>query len=100
MVGQIIQDVGRYLGIAVAQLVSILNIERIVITGAIARFGRPLRDIVEREMLKRSLPVLAQTTEIVVVEEQPDTILLGISALLLNHELGVIRLAPRRSPAQ
>jgi N-acetylglucosamine repressor len=95
-VGQVIEEVGRYLGIAAAQLVSILNIERIVITGPVARFGQPLRDVIERELLKRSLPTLAQATEIVVVEEQPDTILLGISALLLNHELGLIRLAPRR----
>ena len=95
-VGHVIEEVGRYLGIAAAQLVSILNIERIVITGPVARFGQPLGDVIGRELLKRSLPTLAQTTEIVVVEEQPDTILLGISALLLNHELGLIRLAPRR----
>ena len=48
--------------------------------------------ILRTKMLKRSLPTLAQTTEVVVVEERPDTILLGISALLLNHELGLIRL--------
>jgi len=95
-VGHVIEEVGRYLGIAAAQLVSILNIERIVITGPVARFGQPLRDVIGRELLKRALPTLAQTTEIVVVEEQPDTILLGISALLLKHELGLIRLAPRR----
>jgi N-acetylglucosamine repressor len=99
-VGQVIEEVGRYLGIAAAQLVSILNIERIVITGPVARFGQPLRHVIGRELLKRSLPTLAQATEIVVVEEQPDTILLGISALLLNHELGLIRLAPRRLPAR
>jgi predicted NBD/HSP70 family sugar kinase len=96
LVGQVIEEAGRYLGIAVAQLVSILNVERIVITGPIARFGRRLSDVVAREMLKRSLPVLAQTTEVVVVDEQPDTILLGISALLLKHELGLVRLAQRR----
>jgi len=96
IVRQVIDEVGRYLGIAAAQLVSILNIERIVITGSVARFGQPLRDVIGRELMKHALPPLAQTTEIVVVEEQPDTILLGISALLLNHELGLIRLAPRR----
>jgi predicted NBD/HSP70 family sugar kinase len=93
---QIIEEIGRYLGIAVAQLVSILNVERIVITGPVARFGQPLRQIVEREMLRRSLPALAQTTEVAVVEEGPDMILLGISALLLNHELGLVRLIPTR----
>jgi N-acetylglucosamine repressor len=95
-VAQVIDEVGRYLGIAAAQLVSILNIERIVITGHVARFGQPLGDVIGRELLKRALPALAQATEIVVVEEQPDTILLGISALLLNHELGLIQLAPRK----
>jgi N-acetylglucosamine repressor len=95
-VGQVIEEVGRYLGIAAAQLVSILNIERIAITGPVARFGRPLRDITQRELLRRALPTLAQATEIVVVEEQPDTILLGISALLLSQELGLIQLAPRK----
>lgn len=94
-VAQVIEEVGCYLGIAAAQLVSILNIERIVITGPVARFGQPLRDIVERQLVRRALPTLAQATEIVVVEEQPDTILLGISALLLSNELGLVRLAPR-----
>ncbi|HEU5098524.1 MAG TPA: ROK family transcriptional regulator [Roseiflexaceae bacterium] len=93
---EIIDEIGRYLGIAVAQLVSVLNVERIVITGPVARFGEQLGEIVEREMRKRSLPTLAQTTRVVVVEEEPDTILLGISALLLKHELGLSRLAPGR----
>jgi N-acetylglucosamine repressor len=93
---EIIDEIGRYLGIAVAQLVSILNIERIVITGPVARFGRRLGEVIEREMRRRSLPTLAQTTQVLVAEEEPDTILLGISALLLNHELGLIRLTPGR----
>jgi glucokinase-like ROK family protein len=96
----IVDDVGRYLGIAVAHLIGILNIERVVITGPVARFGQLLRDTVEREMLRRSLPALAQATEIAVVEEGPDTVLLGISALLLNHELGLVRLAARHLPAR
>ena len=98
MVAEVIEEVGRYLGVAAAHLVSILNIEHIVITGPVARFGQPLRDVIEREMRKRSLPTLAQATEVVIAEERPDTILLGISALLLNQELGPIRLVPRRAP--
>jgi predicted NBD/HSP70 family sugar kinase len=99
-VRQIVEETGRYLGVAIANLVGILNIERVVITGPVARFGQPLRDTVEREMLKRSLPALAQATEVAVVEERPDTALLGISALLLNYELGLPRLAARRLPAR
>jgi glucokinase-like ROK family protein len=92
LVAEVIEEVGCYLGIAAAQLVSILNVERIAITGPAARFGQPLGAIVEREMRRRSLPALAQATEIAVVEERPDAILLGISALLLNQELEPIQL--------
>jgi N-acetylglucosamine repressor len=93
---EVIEEIGRYLGFAVAQLVSILNIERIVITGPVARFGPRLGEMIEREMRRRSLPALAQTTHVLVAQEEPDTILLGISALLLSHELGLIRLTPGR----
>src|SRR5690606_3778334 len=99
LVQQVIAEVGYYLGIAVAQLVGILNIERIVITGPIAHFGPRLQEIVTQEMQRRSLPMLAQSTEVVVAEEYPDTILLGISALLLNQELGLVRFGQRRSSA-
>ena len=93
---QVIDEVGRYLGIAVANLIGILNIERIVITGPVAQFGQPLCDAIARDMLKRSLPALARATELAVVEEGPDSVLLGISALLLNYELGLIRLVTRQ----
>jgi predicted NBD/HSP70 family sugar kinase len=83
----LIDEVGHYLGAAVASLVGILNVERVVITGPVARFGRLLRDVIAGEVERRSLPTLAQATEIVVVEERPDAVLLGISALLLNYEL-------------
>jgi len=65
-VRQIVDEAGRYLGIAIAHLVGILNVERIVVTGPVARFGELLRATIEREMLGRTLPTLAQTTEIAV----------------------------------
>src|SRR6266508_461697 len=63
-VRQIIVDVGRYLGIAVANLVGMLSIRRIVITGQIAPFGQVLRDAILHEVRRRVLPALAQVTEI------------------------------------
>lgn len=91
----IIDDTGRYLGIAVANMVGILNIRRIQITGEVARFGLPLRDAIAAEVGRRVLPMLAQTTEIEVAEQGSDTVLLGASALLLTGELGLHRLTRR-----
>ncbi len=96
-VRQIIVDVGRYLGIAVANLVGMLSIRRIVITGQIAPFGQVLRDAILHEVRRRVLPALAQVTEIDVLAQGADTILLGAAALLLINELGLGRLLRRES---
>ena len=63
-----------------------------MITGRIAPFGAALRDAVQHEVRRRVLPTLAQATEIEVVEQRPDTVLLGTAALLLTNELGLSRL--------
>jgi predicted NBD/HSP70 family sugar kinase len=91
-VQQIVAAIGRYLGIGVASLVAVLGVRRVVITGRIAPFGAALRDAVQHEVRRRVLPTLAQATEIEVVEQRPDTVLLGTAALLLTNELGLSRL--------
>jgi N-acetylglucosamine repressor len=94
---QLIVDVGRYLGIAVANLIAILGARRVVITGRIAPFGQVLREALQEEIRQLLLPDLAEATEIEVVAQGPDTILLGAAALLLTNELGLARLV-RRQP--
>jgi predicted NBD/HSP70 family sugar kinase len=95
MVRQTITAVGRHLGIGVANMVTILGIRRVVITGRIAPFGQVLCDAIQREVSRRLLPALAQATEIEVVHQGPDMILLGAAALLLINELGLTRLQQR-----
>jgi N-acetylglucosamine repressor len=94
-VWQMIREVGRYLGIAIANLVGVLNIERIVLTGPVAEFGPALHETITREIRQRALPILAKSTEIAIVREDGDNILLGLSALLLHYELGLTRLVTR-----
>jgi len=94
-VQQMIAVIGRYLGIGVANVVTILGVRRVVITGRVAPFGQVLRDAIWREVNRRLLPTLAQATEIEIVAQGPDTILLGAAALLLTNELGLTRLLPR-----
>jgi glucokinase-like ROK family protein len=88
-VWQVIRDVGRYLGIAAANLVGVLGSCRILIAGHVMRFGQLLLDAVQQEMARRCLSSMAKDTEIGFVSLGPDIVLLGASALLLPNELGL-----------
>ncbi|HEX8229471.1 MAG TPA: ROK family transcriptional regulator [Chloroflexia bacterium] len=87
--GQLVFETGRYVGMAVANLVGALNVKHVVLMGELARLGSPLLASVRQEMLKRSLPSLARATSIDLVEMNPHVVILGASALLLMHELGL-----------
>ena len=85
----VIAEVGYYLGIAVANLVGALNIQRIVIAGNVARFGQALLEPIVQEVRQRSLAALANETRIEFTSLGPDIVILGAAALLLTHELGL-----------
>lgn len=90
VVRQVIHEVGRSLGIAAANLVGVLGSCRILIAGSVTCFGQFLLDTIQEEMYRRSLLALARNTEIGIVSLGPDIVLLGASALLLPHELGLL----------
>jgi N-acetylglucosamine repressor len=85
----LIAGVGRYLGFAAANLVSILNVNRIVLAGRVARFGRALVEPIKQEIQRRSLPGLADEMAVEITTLGPDIVILGAAALLLNGELGL-----------
>jgi N-acetylglucosamine repressor len=99
-VRRLIEEVGRHLGAAVANLVGILNVRRVVITGRVAPFGPVLSEAIRQELRRRVLPALAEATDVEVLAQGPDAVLLGISALLLTNELGLTRLIRRNAQAQ
>jgi len=86
---QAILEAGRYLGIAAANLVGTLNLRRIVFLSPLAHFGVPLLDSIRQEMVRRALPTLSHDTEIELVDLRPEMVILGASALLMSHELGL-----------
>ncbi|MCG8350895.1 MAG: ROK family protein, partial [Chloroflexales bacterium] len=94
---QTINEVGRLISIAVANLIAILGIRQVVITGRVAPFGETLRESVREELCSNLLPELAQAAEITVMTQRPDAVLLGATALLLTHELGLTRLVQHPS---
>ena len=85
----LIAEVGRYLGFAAANLVGILNVNRIVIAGSVTRFGQALLEPIKQEIQRRSLPGLADETTVEITTLGADIVILGAAALLLNDELGL-----------
>ncbi|MCB0166348.1 MAG: ROK family transcriptional regulator [Anaerolineae bacterium] len=86
----IIAEAGRYLGVAVAGLVGLLNIHQILIAGSVARFGPALLEPLSQAVSRRVLPAFAAKTQIQTAGLGPDIVMLGAAALLLTHEVGVV----------
>ena len=84
-----IQAVGQHLGVAVASLVSILNVQKIVISGELANFGDVLLESVKDEIKHRVLSSMAAESEICFTSLGMDSVILGASALVLFNELGL-----------
>jgi glucokinase-like ROK family protein len=87
---QAIAEVGYYLGIVTANLIGTLNVQRILITGNMTRFGQPLLESIRQEMKRRALPALVKETQVEMCSLGEDIIIQGAAALLLNHELGLV----------
>lgn len=88
----LVTDIGQYLGVAIAHLVSVLGAPPILLCGRVARFGQPLLDVIEYEVCKRSLTGRLHKPKIDVVSLKPnisDIVMLGAAASLLTNELGL-----------
>jgi predicted NBD/HSP70 family sugar kinase len=89
-VQQVIYEVGKALGIAAANLVGVLGNSRILIHNKIAKANPLMLDAIWEEFSKRTLPSLARISEVGVTSIGSDIVILGASALVLSHELGVL----------
>ncbi len=81
---QAVLGTGRYLGMAVSNLVGTLNIHNIVLTGDMTRFGRPWLDEIHQMIKSTTLSRLAQETQVEFGELGENGIILGASAVLAN----------------
>lgn len=88
-VTELVKEAGRYLGISIANLVSILNVHRIVISGSYVDFGDMFLEAVSSEVKRRALFNMAAKTQIVNSILGQDHIILGASALVLSAEAGL-----------
>ena len=86
----LIKYIGRYLCIAIANLIGCYHPEQIIIAGRLTELGEPLLHYIRQEITRRVHPVLARSTQITYSELRRDSVILGCAAIILKYELGVI----------
>ncbi len=88
--GSVVHQAGRFLGVAIANLVATLNIHRIVIAGRVYQLGDAFIASAMNEVRCRTLPSMVADTQVSYSDLGSDIVILGSSAMVLKQELGVI----------
>jgi glucokinase-like ROK family protein len=78
-------ETGRYMGMAISSLVGTLNIQKILLTGDMTRFGKPWLDAIRAVLSKTTLSRMAQETQIETGQLGGNDIILGASAMLASN---------------
>jgi len=86
----VVAEVGHYLGVAIANLVSVLSVPYVLIAGSVSNFGQPLLDAIAEEVYTRSLARTVSQTTVEIASLGAEIVLLGAAGLLLRHEMGVV----------
>ena len=89
VVREVVLAAGRELGVAIAWLVGVLNVHRVILVGSVASFGEPWLAAVRETTARGALPLLTRDTVVDVGHLHDDGVVLGASALLMTQELGI-----------
>ena len=76
-------------GRALAAVITLLNIQRILLVGSVTQFGDAWLQKIRETAPRSAIPDLARQTIVEISEHGPDAIILGSAALLLARELGL-----------
>jgi predicted NBD/HSP70 family sugar kinase len=92
---RVVSDAARYLGTSLANLISVLNIHKIVLTGDMACFGDLWLQTVREAMTQAALTRMAQDTKLEMGTLEFKACILGASAFMLleNYSLLFAQLA-------
>ncbi len=88
-VKQVINDAAYYLGIALSNLVTAVNVEEIILAGSMMAFADIFIETAQYSINNRSLQALGEATSIKISSLGNDIVILGAAALLMQHELGI-----------
>lgn len=87
---QIIAVAGHYLGISLANLIGTLNIQKIVLTGDMTRFGKPWLDAIKVAMQNSALARMSEGTTLELGKLDFRACILGASAFLLLDDYSLL----------
>lgn len=87
---QVVKNTAHYLGISLANLIGILNIEKIIITGDMTCFGNVWLDEVNASMRNAALARLSENTKLELGALDYRACILGASAFLLLDDYSLL----------
>ena len=77
------------LGLAIAAVTGTLNVNHVLLVGPAVALGDEWLNAVRQRATANALPLLAESTKIEFGAKHKDVVLLGASAMLMTHELGL-----------
>ncbi len=85
----VLASVGRTLGVALAPVVSALNLAEIVISGPADLLAGPLREEALETIRERTMPVISAGLDVRMATLDEDAVLAGAAVLVLSGQYGV-----------
>lgn len=86
---RILHDAGRYLGVAIADLINILNPEAVIVSGKIVRAGDLILDSIRTIVRNRALSYSLQNVQIINSRMDKEGVAIGAAALILESVFNV-----------
>lgn len=86
---EVVSNAGAALGRAVAALIGVLNVNHVMLIGPAVQLGEHWLAAVQKSAAQGTLQLLVDQTQIVLGTAQNEDVMLGASALLMTHELGL-----------
>lgn len=88
----VVLDAAHYLGTSLANLIGVLNIHKIILTGDMVRFGKTWLNAVKAAMLDAALTRMAAETEVEIGKLEFRGCILGASAYMLLENYALLYL--------
>ena len=86
---RVLADAGERLGLALAPVVSTLNLSLVVLNGPADLLAGPLLDAAVGVVRRRTMPVVGDHLDVRLSQLPDDAVLLGAASLVLSGQLGV-----------
>jgi predicted NBD/HSP70 family sugar kinase len=88
-VRSVVVHAGSMLGLAIAAVIGTVNVDHVKLIGPAVELGDEWLNAIRQRANASALPLLTKDTHIELGAAQEDVVLLGASALLMTHELGL-----------